>query len=707
MSKKIDRSLTSGPPSEQPLSKIENTSIYKLDSLSQARRKTTVFMPDQYNDQDAKFDLEKQEKINNLNVSPLLKNVVTMLDRQGFDNRDQETIERLAFETNPNWYSSYASIFIPKRHLIPDFLLKRLGVQNELVAAITRTRATQIGSFGRHQVDRFATGFRIQPLPGVLEKADKKQKEDIQKRITRAVEKLLTCGNTDRISYKEEMTLSQFLYVQARNASVMGRFATEIIWEDDILNGTKKFSCFRPVDVGTLFKAVPQQSHLEAVRRESRFRLASLKNRNLEPETFTGNEEFVWVQVIDGQPVQAMTAKECVVYDCYPCTDIEYGGYPVSPLDASIVSVTTFLNIQSHNKLYFQSGRASRGILVIQSEDIDVASINMIRQQFNNSINSVASSWRTPIFAISEKDKVSWVSIDPTSRDMEFSYLSDNNARAIFAAFHISPEEVPGWNHLSKGNGPQALSESNQEYKLEAARDVGIRPLLSQFQDFLNHCIFPLIDEDLSKICVLTLAGLDADTQERENQQLTTSAPLHMTYNEILAKVEKPIIPHSVGGDYPLNPQFQQVMDRFLTVGQQLESFFGVEGASKDPNWAYVRDDYWMNFQTMQLQKQQGDQQAQMAQQQAQQTQGQPAAAPQQPQLNPEIPDIASGVDQLLSVLGKSEYKNVNLSGAKKQLLLRHDLVIKNAMKEFETQSESLLENLTNLAIKHKKTKND
>jgi hypothetical protein len=57
---------------------------------------------------------------------------------------------------------------------------------------------------------------------------------------------------------------------------------------------------------------------------------------------------------------------------------------------------------------------------------------------------------------------------------MEFQYLNDTNARVIMSAFQVSPEELPGYQHLSRGTNNQALSESNNEYKLEAARDVGI-----------------------------------------------------------------------------------------------------------------------------------------------------------------------------------------------------------------------------------------
>jgi len=66
-------------------------------------------------------------------------------------------------------------------------------------------------------------------------------------------------------------------------------------------------------------------------------------------------------------------------------------------------------------------------------------------------------------------------------------------------------------NHAFIANG-FVVHNSNNEYKLEAHRDVGIRPLVAQFEDFVNGCLFPLMDEELSELCYVSLSGLDAET---------------------------------------------------------------------------------------------------------------------------------------------------------------------------------------------------
>ncbi|NDD54102.1 hypothetical protein EBZ39_09530, partial [bacterium] len=286
---------------------------------------------------------------------------------------------------------------------------------------------------------------------------------------------------------------------------------------------------------------------------------------------------------------------------------------------------------------------------------------------------SVNNAWRMPVFGISASDEIQWQPIDSGTRDMEFQYLSDTNARVILSAYQMSPEELPGYAHLSRGTNSQSLSESNQEYLLTAHRDVGIRPLLKQFEDFINGALFPLIDENLSKLCTLRLAGLDAETAEKESVRLQQDMPVHMTFDEVLKKVEKEPIGKKFGGDIPLNQAWQAVIDKYMPVGQIMEHFLGVEGAAKNPGLQYIRDPFWFQWQQLQMQQQQMQMQMQQQMQQQQQMQAaqgqqgqppkegqpqaegspQPESAPEQN--GPPAQDLTRSIDQALEALTKSE----------------------------------------------------
>lgn len=654
--------------------------------------------------------------------SPLVKSILNAI------HSEEDKIQRIAFERDPTQNNEYAAIYQQKVRLIPDYLLKRISIQDDLVAAILNARSNHVAPFGRPRPDRFSNGFEVKPKDGILDKATKEEKDELNKRIADFEKILYTCGKTSNVKEEDRMTLPKFLAMQTRNGLCLGRFATEFIYAEDE-NNEKGFHSFRPIDAGTIYRAAPYKTSVQSVRDQARKLLEQMLNEKFEAEK-QENDEYAWIQVIDGKPVQAFTSDECKVHNCYPVTDIELRGYPLTPLDTVIAAVTTHINITTHNKLFFQSGRAARGMVVIQSDDADPKTVAAIRQQFNANINNVQNSWRMPVFSVPKDSNVQFQAIETQGRDMEFQYLSDTNARVILSAFQMSPEELPGYAHLSRGTNNQALSESNNEYQLEAHRDVGIRPLLSHFEDFLNNIVFPKLDPKLAELCEIKLVGLDAETAEKESVRLSQDAPIHMTYDEILTKVEKDPIGKEFGGEFPLNPQYQMILDKYLTVGMIVEKFFGVQNAAKDPSLQYIRDPFWFQFQQLQMQAQQ----MQMQQQQMAMQQQQAAASGQAPpgqdgggddgggddgggggkkppqddggeegeqpqgQQEEQESDLTNGLDQLQSVLGKAENQ---LPPSKRRLLAQQKATVKKFMDGWEEDAKKALEEVMAVASQH------
>lgn len=636
-----------------------------------------------------------QKKVDN-EPPTLAKSILNVLN-----GGQDDSIERLAFETNPQQTNTYAALYKNKLRLLPDHILKRIAIQDSLVAAIVNARSAQIQAFGRPQPDRHSTGFVIDPKEGIIDKMSEEQKKEFQERVERAEKLLVTCGHTSKVRPDDQLTFAQFLGMCARNAVTVGRIAVEVVWALNTESQKMEFHFFRPIDAGTIYRAAPYKESAEAVREQARHLLEQLKNKDFEPEKFQA-DEYSWVQVIEGQPVQAFTSDECLVHNFYPVADVELDGYPLTPIDTAIADITTHINITTHNKLYFQTGRAARGMLVIMSDDVDERVLQQIKQQFNASINSVSNAWRMPVFGVGKDDEISWQPIDTGSRDMEFQYLSDTNARVILSAFQMSPEELPGYAHLSRGTNNQALSESNNEYKLEAHRDVGIRPLISQFEDFVNGKLLPLIDPTLAKHCVVKFAGLDAETPEKESIRLQQDMPTHMTYDEVLQTVEKDPIGMDFGGSIPLNPAFQQLLDKYFTVGEILERFCGRKGASQDPKYAYPRDPFWFQYQQMQMQAQQMQQQAQAQAMgvppdgggeappgadgggdgQAQETQSAPGGGGDSgaPPAGDQPADFTTAIDQVIGLLSKSENE---LPPSRRRLLTQHRRIVEKNIEEF------------------------
>ena len=607
--------------------------------------------------------------------SDLTKSILNVL------NSPDQHAERLAFEADPIQVGAYASIFRPKMRLLPDVVLKRIAIQDSLVSNIVRARQNHLSVFGRPRPDRFSNGFIIRPNTGVLETLSEEEKGGLSKKIANAVKLLNTCGHTDKAQDYHQKSFSEYLSVSARDAVTVGRIATEKVYETDLQTLEKKFLYFVAADAGTIYQATPGDAAAKKSIREQAYDLivrVTGKKQIKEPKI---DQQYDWVQVLEGTPKQVFTSEEMSCKNFFPVTNYELDGYPVTPIDTVINAVTTHINITTHNKVYFQSGRATRGMLVVKSDDINQSVINNIKQSFNANINGSSAAWRMPIFSISTDAEINWQPIDTSgSRDMEFQYLTDLNAREILTAFMMSPDELPGWSFLSRGTSSQAMSESNKEFQLTAARDVGIRPLVAAFEDFINAELFPLIDPELSKICRVQLFGLDADTPEKEIVNIQQNSQVWMHYNNILERVEQPLLDKRWCSEIPLNPVMKGYIDTYLTVGEIMEQFMGVKGAAADPKFQYYRDPLWMQWMQLQQAAQQMQAQAQAQAQQA--APQQDPNQPQQPDPNQQKPeDLSRGIDQAYELMSKSE---ANLSPEKRRILHLQNKSMSWLMKGFE-----------------------
>jgi hypothetical protein len=522
---------------------------------------------------------------------PLMKNVPVSEEHTKKDKG-----VKLAFYTDPVESSDYSGLFKIKRKLIPDHIIKVIRIQNHLVASILRARGNTMAMHGNKRRDRFDIGFEVQIKPEFEKYVKPEQLEKIQDRISKFEKILLNCGHVEGVEHHDKMSLSQFLEVQAQNGLSFGRFGTEIVYDRD--EKSKKFHSFRPVDVATIYNTAPRAGNAaDGIREASIKRLKQLLNPTQGDKVEVKNIEednYSYVQVIDGVPLQAFTHEEMVVYNLFPSTDVEHAGYPITPIDTCLSSITTHLSIDAYNRLYFQNGRAAKGILVIKSEDIDQNVVAKIRQDFMASINSVNNAFRAPVFGIGLEDDVEWKPMVSNAGDGEFQFLYDQVARNILSTFNMSPDELPGYGHLSRGTGQQSLSESNNEFKLTAARDTGIRPMILKFQSYFNEKLFPIIDPELSQICYVQFAGLDAQTKDQEALRLQQDMPIHMTYDEVMTSVGKDQLGDRLGGSFPLNERWQIVVDKMLKVSEQREAFLKDPAALFDPLLQFNRDPFYI-----------------------------------------------------------------------------------------------------------------
>lgn len=615
-------------------------------------------------------------------------------------SQDTKVAVKLAFDVDPvKADNSYSSVFKRRTNLMPPALLKRIRDSEELIGGvILPVRAKQGSLFARPRANRFDIGFTVNLKPEVVAKFSEDQQKKVKDEIIPQLrELLLNCGKNTGVNDKEKRNLGQTFMEIIEDLLTFGAFAVEV--RKDVKN---EFHSFRAIDAGTIYFTTPQKGESQEaknIRETAKGLLKQLQGLKVDIPKFE-KDEYTYVQVIDDIPRQVFTDDELLYWSGMPSTDINRSGYPVTPIERIVSAITTHINLTTHNKMYFINGRAARNVMVFQSDNLEESDIASIKAQMVAHINSANASFRMPVFGMGAKDQVQMLPLEQGNRDMEFQYLADLNKRMIFAAYQMSPDEVAALSYLSKGTNSQSLSESNNEWKLIAARDTGLRPMLLSIEDFINTRLLPKINKEWANLVQINLEGLDSDSPEKEATRLQQDSALFLTMNDIMERVEKEDV--KLAGDFPLNPAYLQILERYFTKGQILKAYGGVgfEQADKDPGLQYfMNDPAW--FQMQQIQ-----QQAQMMQQQAQaQAQGQAGGGAQggqggqqasgQSQENAEQLSEGENLDSAMSHLGEALTKNEKLLPAsRKELLKKHRLAHKKITNAFGKESKDLVDSL-------------
>jgi hypothetical protein len=651
---------------------------------------------------DKRFFGVEMDLTTDVNQDPISK-VLSLIKRQ----QDNKAI-KISFDLDPvTANSGYASVYKHRTNLVPPALLKRIRDSEELIGGvILPIRARQGSLFARPRASRFDLGFAIDLKPDVEGKLSAEQKEKIKmEHVPKLRDLLLSCGSNDGVNDRHKRSFSQFFMEIIEDLLTFGAFAVEIR-----KNEVGKFHSFRAVDAGTIYFTTPQkgtQKDMVLLREAAAKLLSQLEGAKIDIPRFQ-NDEFTYVQVVDETPRQAFTDDELLYWSGTPSTDINRSGYPVTPIERIISAITTHINLTTHNKMYFLNGRAARNILVFKSENLEESDVTSIKAQMVAHINSSNAAHRMPVFGITPKDEINIVPMEgPGNRDMEFQYLADLNKRMIFAAYQMSPDEVAALSYLSRGTNSQSLSESNNEWKLIAARDTGLRPLLLSIEDFINTRLLPKINKEWSEMLQVSLEGLDADSPEKEATRLQQDSELFLTMNDIMDRVEKDAVP--LGGDFPLNAAYMQNLEKYFTKGEILEAFGGpkFKGSSSKPEMQYyMNDPVWLQLKQMDMQTQMAQQQQQAAAQ-GQQPPGQDGQPqPGQPGGPDDLSqgqDLDSAVQQLGQSLTKSEQK---LPITRRQLLAKHKAAKNKIMGDFKKETKTMMDSIMG-ALSGKKDPHD
>lgn len=270
-----------------------------------------------------------------------------------------------------------------------------------------------------------------------------------------------------------------------------------------------------------------------------------------------------WVQVYNSQIVAEFYPWELCFGIRNPTTNIYMNGYGQPELEDLIMTVTSMLNGDAYNSNFFKQGSAPKGILRVTG-NINEARLAEFRQQWMAQVAGVGNAGRTPVI---EAEKMDWVDLQKTNRDMEFTAYQRYLMMVSCSIYKISPEEI-GFPAKEAGG----LNEGSKEDLFEYSQRKGLKPLLKFLQRKINKYLIGPIDPEFEFI----FTGMDVTTPEKELEMDIKAAESFEGLKEVRKRRGLP--EHIDEDDIILNPTWVQYQQMQMMGNAESDQYMDEQG---------------------------------------------------------------------------------------------------------------------------------
>lgn len=291
--------------------------------------------------------------------------------------------------------------------------LKLMSYRDSIIAAIIKTRINQISLFSRPQVNKHDSGYII------CRKDEKDMAKDDEKKITYIREFVNNTGINDDRPSQERFSFDEFLRRAIRDRLTYSQIAFERIFD-------KKGDLHHivPVDASTIRYAALASTKDNKLEFVNTVQMGDNVNKLIEagemPPEPTGEEGADYVQVYNNEVKRVFNKEDLVFKQANPVNDMDSKGYSMGELELLLNIVTSHLNAENYNKLFFSQGHVAKGMLHIQS-NITTRQIEAFRKQWYAQTTGNRNSWRTPVLSTpADGGKIEWINLQQSNRDMEF-----------------------------------------------------------------------------------------------------------------------------------------------------------------------------------------------------------------------------------------------------------------------------------------------
>lgn len=233
-------------------------------------------------------------------------------------------------------------------------------------------------------------------------------------------------------------------------------------------------------------------------------------NNKYEPLTFQGHEYLphycqVWRERILQNP---KTKQEVIWYPWEMCfavrnktSNIMHNGYGQSELEVLIRVVTWLLESMEYNGRFFTNGSNPRGFFTIKG-GVDPRMLSDFRMAWRSMVTGWQNAHKVPMF---EADKIDWVDMQNSNKEMEFSQWMEFLTLVACSVFKIDPTEL-GFKFRQQTT---LLGEGGQKQRTDHSKDKGLKPLLKVIQKNIDKFLV----SELNSNYEFVFTGIDTEDE--------------------------------------------------------------------------------------------------------------------------------------------------------------------------------------------------
>jgi hypothetical protein len=533
--------------------------------------------------------LEAGEALLDVQIAKARSSAIMQIPEQGdFDFGTAVTKDRYQIVNSQGYQDKIGSVGYE--------FLKMMAFRSSVVSGIVRTRQNLVASYAllcREGIDR---GWRIsirdegEKIAALVEakmgkdgekkglderqlKIEAKKELEIKAKAKRRyVEDFIAnCGEKEHKPFEaKRWNFDRYLRALVYDSLVYDQMVTEFIEKEAAIKGASTLSYIRPIDASTIrFASYQLSSSINSTAigdynilyPEEELRQLEEEGGKLELDQKLLDEgAYKYVQLIRGKVERAFTEEQLALGVRNPITDIAFNGYGLSELEVILSLVTSHMQTEHFNILFFRQGFSAKGILHIKA-NLNRSKLEEIRTHWKHLISGNRNTFQTPIF--SGADDIQWIPLTQNHSEMEFSLWMNYLIKMICSTYQIDPLEI-GFGIQDAGGSSGGMGRDNSAEKLENSRDKGFIPLMRFMENYINDNIISRLDPEFK----FEWVGLVEDDPVQQVQQEAQEVIYKKTVNEIRA--ESGLEPLELG-DMILSPVYFQAWSQFSEEARNLK----------------------------------------------------------------------------------------------------------------------------------------